>query len=103
MQGLSIDSKTLFSSSTKAKPEDFKKDVIDCEEYAVDYGYSSDSDLEDDGDMKAASSNRKNKSRAHPFNPYKVPDESSEIPCGEHQEHTEGGTIVKIPDIAFIT
>lgn len=93
----------LFENSAKAKPEDFKKDAIDCGEHAVDYGYSSDSDLEDDEDEKVAPSNRKSKSSAHLFNPYKTSNENVKIPCEEHEEHTEGGRVVKIPDIAFIT
>lgn len=103
MQSLCISSKVLFGNSTKAEPGDFKKDVIECEEYAVDYGYSSDSDLEDDEDQKVAWSNRKSKSRVYPFNPYKIPDESVKIPCEKYEEHSEGGTIVIIPDVAFIT
>ena len=102
MQSLSIASKVLFETSAKAQPEDFK-DAIDCGEHAVDYGYSSDSDLEDDEDEKVASLNRKSKSSVQLFNPYEIPDECPKTPCEEHVEHTEGGMVVKIPDIAFIT
>lgn len=105
MQGLSIASKALLRSSTRVKSEDLKKDMTDCEEHAADYRYSSNSDLEGDEDKKVASSNWKHKSRVHSFNPgsHNIPNQSAGIPREEHERDTEGGTIVKIPGIAFIT
>jgi len=45
--------------------------TIDEEKSGEDYGYLSDSDLEDDEDEKVASFKRKGKStKGHPFNPF---------------------------------
>ena len=70
---------------------------------AEDYGYSSDSDLEDDEDEK-------------PTPPALTPNESnagssslSHLPVDEearyenHNELANGGKVVRIPDIAFVT
>ena len=79
----------LFGNFAEAQSKDFNKETIDEEESAEDYGYLSDSDLEDDDDMRAP--------------PVVVPPETREILCEEHEEHIEKGKIVKIPDMAFVT
>ena len=43
----------LFGNFAEAQSKDFNKEAIDEGESAEDYGYSSDSDLEDDDDMRA--------------------------------------------------
>ena len=79
----------LFGNFTESQSRDFAKEAIDDEESAEDYGYLSDSDLEDDEDEKAA--------------PVAIPGEDKKILCEEHEERVDQGKIVKIPDIAFVT
>jgi len=79
----------LFGNFAEARSKDFNKEAIDEEESAEDYGYLSDSDLEDDDDKRLP--------------PVAVPPEKRGIPCEEHEERIEKGKIVKIPDMAFVT
>ena len=102
-QNFNIVSKVLFESCAKALLRDIGKSVADHDEYAEDYGYSSDSDLEDDEDEKVTLPKRQSKSKVHPFDSYGISDEGGRTPCEEHVEHTEEGKIVKIPDMAFVT
>lgn len=81
----------------------FGEDVIDNEEYAEDYGYSSDSDLEDDEDEKARPAKQGGKSKVHLFDLCGVSGEDRMIPFEEHKEDIEQGNVVKIPDVAFVT
>ena len=96
-------SKVLSRNPAEAQLEDFNKDVIDHEEFAEDYGYSSDSDLEDNEDEKVASFKQATKSKAHLFDPFAIPGEDERIFCEEHGEHVDKGKVVKIPDMAFVT
>ena len=82
-------SEVLFGNFTESQSKDFNKEPIDEREYAEDYGYLSDSDLEDDEDVKDA--------------PVAVPTKGQEILCDSHNERVEKGKIVKIPDMAFVT
>ena len=79
----------LFGSFAEAQSRDFNEEAIDEEEFAEDYGYSSDSDLEDDEDRRVAQ--------------VVVPLEEKKRLCEEHEERIEKGKIVKIPDMAFVT
>jgi hypothetical protein len=63
--------------------------VIDEEESAEDYGYLSDSDLEDDDDEKVVSA--------------AIPGNDKEILRGQHEERVEKGKIVRIQDMAYVT
>jgi hypothetical protein len=81
--------KVLFGNFAESQSKDFNEEAIDEEESAEDYGYSSDSDLEDDGDGRVS--------------PVAVPHEDREMPCEEHEERIEKGKIVKIPDMALVT
>ena len=97
-QDLNIVSKVLFRKKTRLG--NFSGDVIDHDEYAKDYGYSSDSDLEDDG---VASLKQKSKSKDHLFESRGIPGGGRRIPCEEHDEHSGRGKVLKIPDVAFVT
>ena len=88
----------LFGDFTEAQSKDFK-DAIDDEEFAEDYGYLSDSDLEDDEDEKVLSTDEL---RLHPFDPFATTGEDKITP-EDYKEHVEKGKVVKIPDMAFIT
>ena len=79
----------LFGNFAESQSKHFNEEPIDEQECAEDYGYLSDSDLEDDEDVKDA--------------PVAVPTKDQNIPCEHHDEHVEKGKIVKIPDIAFVT
>jgi len=79
----------LFGKFAESQPRDFNEETIDEAEYAEDYGYLSDSDLEDDEDGKAAS--------------IPVPNEDKTTLYEEYEERVEKGKVVKIPDMAFVT
>ena len=78
----------LFGNFAESQLKDFNE-AVDKRECAEDYGYLSDSDLEDDDDEKVPS--------------VASPSEDNKILFEAHEEHTEKGKIVKIPDIAFVT
>ena len=94
--------KVLFGNFAESQSRDFKEE-IDEEDFAEDYGYLSDSDLEDDEDEKIASCKQKTRSKAHPFDPFVIPGEDRKILSEENEEHVEKGKVVKIPDMAFVT
>jgi len=79
----------FFGGFAEAQSRDFDEETIDEGEFAEDYGYSSDSDLEDDGDGRVA--------------PVAVPPEEKKRLCEEYEERIEKGKIVKIPDMALVT
>ena len=80
----------LFGNFAESQLKDFTKEAIDqVDESAEDYGYLSDSDLEDDEDEKVAS--------------VAIPGKDKKIPCEQHKERVEKGKIIKVPDVAYIT
>ena len=79
----------LFGNFTESQPRYFNKKPIDEEGYTEDYGYLSESDLEDDEDGKVAS--------------VPIPDGDKKIPREACEERVEKGKVVKIPDMAFVT
>ena len=85
----------LFGNFAESRSKDFNE-AIDKEESTEDYGYLSDSDLEDDEDDKASSLNPTSKSKVHPSG-------ENKIVCEGHEECVETGKVVKIPDVAFVT
>ncbi|KAF9650020.1 hypothetical protein BDM02DRAFT_3128017 [Thelephora ganbajun] len=93
--------KTVPYFNDQSQSKDFKE-ATDEEESAEDYGYSSDSDLEDDEDEKSTLFKHATKPKVHPFDPFATPGKDKII-CEEHEEHMEKGKVVKIPDIAFVT
>jgi len=92
----------LFGNFAESQSRDFSKEEIDEEESTEVYGYSSDSDLEDDEDEKIASFKNTNKSMVHTFDPFAISGEGKSF-CEEHEERVENGKLVKVPDIAFVT
>lgn len=79
----------LFGNFTESQSKDLNG-AIDEEESTEDYGYLSDSDLEDDED-----SNPK-------IRPLDLSEED-ETTCEGHEVCVEKGKVIKIPDVAFIT
>ena len=94
--------KVLFGNFAESQSRDFKETISE-EDSAEDYGYLSDSDLEDDEDEKITSFKRKTKSKTRPFDPFVISDEDRRTPSEESEEHVEKGKVVKIPDMAFVT
>ena len=91
--------KVLFGNFAESQSKEFCKEAIDDEASATDYGYLSDSDLEDDESRWVASFKRFEHIRqwkVHPLNLFRVP-------CEEHEEHVGKGKVVKISDMAFVT
>jgi len=93
----------LFGNFTESQSKDFNKELIDNGEFAEDYGYCSDSDLEDDEDEKVALSKHASKSNVYPVDPLGVPGGDGKIHREEHEEYIEKGKVVNIPDMAFVT
>ncbi|KAF9785407.1 hypothetical protein BJ322DRAFT_1006423 [Thelephora terrestris] len=83
----------LFGDFAEAQSKDFKE-AIDEEEYAEDYGYSSDSDLEDDEDKDAICSRGPEVT---------IGGDKIATKAEDYKEQVEKGKVVKIPDIAFLT
>jgi len=96
-------SEVLFGNFAESQSKEFSKEEVDDEESAEDYGYLSDSDLEDDEDEKIALFKNTSKSKARLFDPFATLGEDNKILSEEHEEHVEKGKIVKIPDMAFVT
>ena len=90
----------LFGDFAESQSKDFR-DPINEEEFAEHYEYSSDSDLEDDEDEKVTSLNNTIESNGNQLGPPRIPGSGNF--CEDHEEHTERGKVVKIPDIAFVT
>ena len=86
----------LSGDFAESQSED-SNEAIDEEESAEDYGYMSDSDLEDSGDGKVSKPTAK--SKVHPLELYG----KDKIVCEGHEENVEKGKVVKILDMAFVT
>ena len=97
-------SKVLSGTFAEAELKDLSL-PIDENECAENYGYCSDSDLEDDDDTaKEGEAPKKTATfRGHPFDPFCFT-VSKEMPTyGQHKEFAKKGTVIKVQDIAFIT
>jgi len=99
VQNLNVVFKVLFGNFLESQSKDFRE-AIDEEESAEDYGYLSDSDLEDGEDEKVAPSKHTTESKARLPDPFAVPGKDKKIVC---EEHVGKGKVVKIPDMAFVT
>lgn len=93
-------SKVLFGNFSESQSKDFKE-AADEEESAIDYGYLSDSDLEEDDDEKP-SFKHITKPKVHSFDPFPTPSEDK-IVYEKNEEHVGKGKVAKIPDMAFVT
>ena len=91
----------LFGNFSESQSKDFEE-VVDEEESAEDYGYLSDSDLEEDEDEKVSSSKPLPKPNAHPSDPPVGPSQGKVV-WEEYKERIGEGKVVKIPDTAFVT
>ena len=80
----------MFGDFAESQSKDFKE-TIDEGEFAEDYGYFSDSDLEGDEDENI-SLGRKDKL-----------EDGGKISREDHEERVEKGKVVKIPDMAYVT
>jgi len=100
--------RVLFGTFAEAEFKDFSE-ATDDSESAEDYGYYSDSDLEEDDDHVTNSGERLPKKtvplRGHPFDPFcfSLGDDKSAQTYGERKERPEKRKVIKIQDVAFIT
>ena len=92
----------LFGNFAEAQPKGLKE-AICREETTEDYGYLSDSDLEDDEDEKHDSFNEKIRPMFHPFDPFVTLREGRKSLSEDNEEGIGEGKVVKIPDVAFVT
>ena len=89
----------LFGDFAEARSRNFGE-AIGEEEFAEDYGFSSDSDLEDEWD--GAWAERPVKSKVDPIGPSAIPG-GGRIECEGLEERVGTGKMVKIPDVAYVT
>ena len=82
----------LFGTFSEAETRDFSGS--DEDEFAEDYGYYSDSDLEEGDDFE-------NPLAAVSRTP--SPPHQQEIPCGQYEDSTQAGKVIRVQDVAFIT
>lgn len=94
----------LFGTFAEAESKDFSE-RLDDNECAENYGYYSDSDLEEDEDSVHSKKTLKQKepTRGHPFDPFCFPSTDDKPTYGKHEEHLEKGKVIKIQDMAFLT
>lgn len=96
----------LSGTFAESESKDFSE-TTDESECAENYGYHSDSDIEDDDDAVNAGETLKKMVtlRGHPFDPLCFPlSARKSIPTyGEHKERLEKGKVIKIQDMALIT
>ena len=90
----------LFGNFVESQSKDFKE-LVDEEEFAEGYGYSSDSDLEDE-DEKVTSSKSLHKPETHPAD-LRIGPSQDKVAPEEYEERVENGKVVRISDTAFIT
>ena len=91
--------KVLSGVFAEAESKDFSQS-IDESECAENYGYCSDSDLEDDGDTVKR---WEGKLRGHPFDPFCFLVSEKMPTYDQHKGFARKGTVIKVQDIAFIT
>jgi len=87
----------LFGNFAESKSKDFNEEEINEEESAEDYGYSSDSDLEDDEDEWV------HWFTVPSFDLFWFLRDDGRSLYGQREERVERGKVVKIPDMAFVT
>jgi len=95
----------LFGTFAESESKDFSEPLHDAD-YAENYGYYPDSDLEEDEDFANSKVTRQTGStRGHFFDPFCfLPCDDNPVPaCGEYKESLETGKVIKIQDMAFIT
>ena len=93
--------RVLFGTFAEAESMDFSEPLDDTK-CAANYGYYSDSDLEDED---FANPKAPEPARGHPFDPFCFTSADNEPTptCGEHKERLEKGKVIKIQDMALIT
>lgn len=98
--------RVLFGTFAEAESKDFSESLDDGE-CAENYGYYSDSDLEEDESSADSKETVKQTRpvRGHPFDPFCFPltDDKPTPTCGEYKERLEKGKVIKIQDVALIT
>ena len=90
----------LFGTFTEAETKDFSES--DGDEFAEDYTYSSDSDLEEDGDFERLDSEDGHSGGPSVVNIPAMSPPPQETP-GQYEEHAKAGKVIRVQDVAFIT
>ena len=90
----------FFGDFAESQSKDFN-DPIGEEELAEDYGYFTDSDLEDDEDEKP-SFKHASKPEVNSFDPF-VASGEDKVVYESYGECVEKGKVVRISDVAFLT
>ena len=96
--------RVLFGAFAEAESKDFSEPLDECER-ADDYGFYSDSDLEEDDIEPNETAKRMRNARGHPFDPLCFPLTKREPTpvAGEYNEPLRKGRVIKVQDVAFIT
>jgi hypothetical protein len=95
-------SEVLFGNFAEAQPRGLEEAICG-EETTEDYGYLSDSDLEDEEDEKNIPFKEQIKPMFHPFDPFVTLREERRSLSEENEERIGEGKVVKMPDVAFVT
>ena len=93
MHEMTLSPPVLSGSFSESEIRDFSE-TVDNGELADDYGYLSDSDLEEDWDFESLSPQTP---------PSKPRQQDQDAPHYEYKEHPQMGRVIKIQDVAFIT
>ena len=93
----------LFGGFAESQSKVFEEE-IDEGEFAEDYGYLSDSDLEEDEDASGPLLNSAQKPEVRWFDWVEVPG-GDPVACEdeEHGKSVRKGKVVKISDVAYVT
>ena len=96
----------LFGDFAEAQSRSFEG-VIDEGGFAEDYGYWSDSDLEDEEDEsripRSAAAEDATQPETQDLTNSPAISSEGKIVYEDHKEYVEQGKVVKIPDVAFVT
>ena len=95
----------LFGDFAEAQSRNFKE-AINGEEFAEDYGYLSDSDLEDEKDNSSTPQKAVTEDMIQSgagLSSLAVGSNENKRVCEDHEECIAQGKVVKIPDVAFVT
>ena len=89
----------LFGNFVEAQSRSLRE-AIDKQEFAEDYGYSSDSDIEDEEDKWRI---RQCGVTSQGLSGSTAISNKDKIVYEDHDECVERGKVVKIPDVAYVT
>ena len=96
----------LFGNFVEAQSRSLIE-AIDQQEFAEDYGYSSDSDIEDEEDQwsiqQCGVASHSTNSGVLDLSGSPTTSSKDKMVCEDHDECVGQGKVVKIPDVAYVT